>query len=144
MKAQPKPTIDLALIVIDKNCFYTLPIEGWPNYHASTCGHIISTQSNTPIVLAADIRPDGYVRATLSKDGATKRFYVHRLVAQTFLESPNNDRNDAERVEVNHIDSDRGNNKLANLEWCSKSENTKHAFLMRRLDTELLEVAANV
>lgn len=144
MKAQPKPTIDLALIVIDKHCFYTLPIEGWPDYHASTCGHIISTKHNKPRVLAPDDTRLGYLRATLSKDGATKRIYVHRLIAQTFLEPPSNDHKDAARIEVNHIDSDRANNKAANLEWSSRSENSSHAMMMRRLNTELLEAAANV
>lgn len=141
MKAQPKPSIEMALIVINKDCYYTLPIEGWPDYHASTCGKIISTKLEQPKVLATDDNCTGYLRVTLSKDGATKRFYVHRLVAQTFLETPTDDPAGAERSEVNHIDCDRGNNKLANLEWCSRSENTSHDFMMRRLRKDL-EVAA--
>lgn len=144
MKAQPKPTTDLALIVIDKDIYYTLPIEGWDGYHASTCGNIISTKLDKPKVLAPDDNRTGYLRVILSKDGATKRFYVHRLIAQTFLEPPSNDPAGTERTDVNHLDCNKANNKLANLEWTSRRENTSHGWMMRRLNKELLEVAANV
>lgn len=144
MRAQPKLTTDLALIVIDKDIYYTLPIEGWPNYHASTCGNIISTKGAAPRVLAADARTGGYYYVTLSNDGLRKDKRVHRLVAQTFLEAPSDDPAGTERTEVNHIDCNRANNKAANLEWSSRSENSSHAMMMRRLNTELLRVAANV
>ena len=141
MRAQPKPTTDLALIVIEKDIYYTLPIEGWPDYHASTCGKIISTKYNKPRVLSPEDTRLGYLRVTLSKDGAAKRFYVHRLIAQTFLETPTNDPAGAKRNDVNHIDSDKANNKAANLEWSSRSENMNHDFMMRRLRKDM-EVAA--
>lgn len=54
-------------------------------------------------------------------NGKRKPISVHRLVAAAFIPNPNNYK------EVNHIDSDRGNNKLENLEWVSAQENISHA-----------------
>lgn len=64
---------------------------------------------------------DGYKRIVLMKDGNKKRFMCHRLVAQVFIENPHN------KPYINHIDGNRGNNCVENLEWCTKSENEQHA-----------------
>lgn len=63
-----------------------------------------------------------YYRVTLSKDGKTKRFSVHRLVCEAFLENPEN------KPFVNHKDGDKLNNTLSNLEWVTQSENCIHAL----------------
>lgn len=52
-----------------------------------------------------------------------KTFRVHRLVMMAF-----NPIDNMENLEVNHIDGNKANNKLSNLEWCTTSENQKHAF----------------
>lgn len=64
----------------------------------------------------------GYENITLRIDGKTKVCSVHRLVAKTFLQNPNNYK------AVNHIDGNKLNNNLSNLEWCSYSQNMKHAY----------------
>ena len=64
----------------------------------------------------------GYLRISLSKDGISKSFYIHRLVAESFI--PNLDG----KKEVNHIDGNKKNNNASNLEWSTRSENMKHAF----------------
>lgn len=143
MKAQPRPSTDMALIVIEKDLYYTLPIEGWPDYHASTCGNIVSTKNNEPIVLSPLNNGTGYNFVRLSNGNLQQKLYIHRLVAQTFLESPSDDAAGTERTDINHIDSDRTNNKLANLEWCSRKENMIHAYTLGRLNKEL-EAVANV
>lgn len=65
---------------------------------------------------------DGYVKTSLRKNGQRYYFRVHRLVASTFIENPN------DYPVVNHKDGIKDNNSVDNLEWCSVSYNTKHAF----------------
>ena len=60
----------------------------------------------------------------LNKDGKRKCLKVHRLVAEAFI--PNND--PINKTTVNHIDGDRSNNRVDNLEWASYSENEKHSY----------------
>lgn len=64
----------------------------------------------------------GYFSASLRKDNKTFRLYIHRLVAMTFLDNDNYD------LEVNHIDGDKANNKLGNLEWVTRSANQNHKY----------------
>lgn len=63
----------------------------------------------------------GYRYITISIKRVRKNYYVHRLVASAFLE------NKLCCEEVNHIDGDKANNKLTNLEWVSKKQNMQHA-----------------
>ena len=63
----------------------------------------------------------GYLRFTAKKDNITKTLHVHRIVLLTF--NPND-----EIKQVNHIDGNKTNNKLENLEWCTDSENKIHAY----------------
>ena len=59
----------------------------------------------------------------MTVDGKKKTYRVHRLVMMAFYPTKSMD-----LLEVNHIDGDKKNNSLQNLEWCSSSENQKHAF----------------
>jgi hypothetical protein len=63
-----------------------------------------------------------YLGVGLRKNGVKKRYYVHRLVAAAFIENPEN------KSEVNHIDGNRMNNNLLNLEWVTRSENHYHRY----------------
>lgn len=66
--------------------------------------------------------PTGYVFVNLKKEGYKESNYIHRLVAEYFLQNIEN------KPTVNHKDGDKSNNHYSNLEWCTHSENTIHAF----------------
>lgn len=62
----------------------------------------------------------GYQFVLLSKDGKTKHCLVHRLVASAFIENPN------DYTDVNHIDENKINNRVDNLEWCNRKYNMNY------------------
>ena len=64
----------------------------------------------------------GYYFVNLCKDGIRKRIRVHRIVAQEFLKNPNH------YNEINHIDGNKLNNNVLNLEYCTHQHNTKEAW----------------
>ena len=97
-------------------------IEGFPNYLITSDGQVIN--SDTGKILKYDINSCNYKRVTLSKNGKTTRMFVHRLVAQHFIDNPFG------YNQVNHIDGDKQNNISSNLEWCNQSLNQKHAYVI--------------
>lgn len=64
----------------------------------------------------------GYLRVGLNINGKNKFYFVHRLVAENFLNKVDG------KNFVNHIDGNKKNNKISNLEWCTRSENERHAW----------------
>lgn len=64
---------------------------------------------------------DRYPKTGLSKNGKTKTYYIHRLVAQAFIPNPENKR------EVNHINENKLDNRVENLEWVTPLENMHHS-----------------
>ena len=75
-------------------------------------GHILIQRDNS----------NGYLRCVMNVDGKGKSYLVHRLVADLFIPNPNN------KPFVNHVDGNKHNNLVDNLEWCTRSENEKHAW----------------
>ena len=61
-----------------------------------------------------------YLQVSLSKNGVSKRYLIHRLIAKTFIDNPLN------LPEVNHKDEDKTNNCVSNLEWCDHKYNNNY------------------
>ena len=91
-----------------------------PNYEVSTLGKIRNKE--TKHILKEKDNGHGYKIVNLYLNSNCKVCYIHRAVALTFLPNPLN------KEEVNHIDGIKSNNKLNNIEWCTRSENNKHAY----------------
>lgn len=66
----------------------------------------------------------GYATINAKIEGIGTRFFVHRLVASTFIPNPDN------KPQVNHINGDRGDNNLSNLEWVTHQENMVHGHYL--------------
>lgn len=92
-------------------------------YTISNLGIVRSKLTN--IVMKQNITKFGYARINLrkAKSREYKSYFVHRLVASHFLSNKNN------LPEVNHIDCNRLNNNVSNLEWISKEDNIRHSFI---------------
>jgi len=100
-------------------------IPNYPGYLISPIGNIVSISNHIHtenIILKTEFKKDGYCRVTLCNNGACKRFYVHRLIALVFIPNPLN------KKVVNHIDGNKLNNTVTNLEWCTYSENLRHSY----------------
>lgn len=63
----------------------------------------------------------GYINVALNKDGKQKHFSIHRLIALHFISNEHN------KPHINHINGIKHDNRIENLEWCTRSENLKHA-----------------
>ena len=95
-------------------------ITNYDGYMVSNMGRIMSKKTKQLIIRKLTTAWDGYMEVGLYRSGKMIRLKVHRLVAQAFIPNPEN------KPEVNHIDFDRRNNILANLEWCTSQENRRH------------------
>lgn len=76
---------------------------------------------------------DGYLKCNLKKDTKRYDFRIHRLVAETFLNNNDN------KQFVNHINGNKTDNRVENLEWCTSEENTIHAVKNRLIKTKLTD-----
>lgn len=73
-------------------------------------------------IVKPSVKENGYLTIGFRVKGKTKRKYVHRIVAEAFLENPTN------APEVNHKDGVKTNNSVENLEWVTRSENMTHSY----------------
>lgn len=85
------------------------------DYIVSNFGRIKNLKNNN--FLKPQDNRNGYLKVCLSKHGKVKQFLMHRLVAELFIDNPNN------LPQVNHKDENKKNNNFSNLEWCTKKYN---------------------
>lgn len=100
-------------------------IKGYEDLYAvDTNGNVYSliTNSSRRRKILKPYYKNGYLAVNLYKDRICKHFYIHRLVAETFLE------NKKGYKEVNHIDCNKTNNSIDNLEWCNRKQNLQHSY----------------
>ena len=116
-------------------------IKGYEgHYQISNFGNVKSTKpyfKNHRIVKQENAKSKNtfYKRVSLTLESKTTRFLVHRLVAQHFIDNPEN------KPQVNHIDNDTTNNHIDNLQWVTASENMKHSKDQGRQDKVTLLAA---
>ena len=100
-------------------------ISGYPNYQISNLGRVWNKTSQR--YLKGEIDIHGYHRVTMiAINGKAKHEKIHRLVALTFIENPNN------YPHVNHKDEDKNNNSVSNLEWCDIKYNNNYGTHQER------------
>jgi hypothetical protein len=104
--------------------FQWQPVKGYEGlYEISPIGIRSLRKKNKPL-LKLTVSRSGYYQVRLKKNKQALRFYFHRLIALAFIPNP------LGKPQVNHLDGDKLNNSLENLQWCTKSENAKHAYEM--------------
>lgn len=117
-------------------------IKDYPNYQVSNLGKVKSKERYTKAkgnevihrkdkILKQQIDTKGYCYVRLYNSKGFKAKKIHRLVAEHYLENINR------LPQVNHIDGDKTNNCILNLEWCTDLENKKHAIKIGLIDLDL-------
>ena len=119
------PTVD-AVEVVRK------PVRGYENHYVvDQFGRVYGIDRTTTVLdngriyekpisgkqMKQSLHTKGYKTVTLTKDGKSKTVFVHRIVAEAFIDNPDN------LPMVNHKDEDKTNNFVENLEWCTASYN---------------------
>lgn len=101
-------------------------IKGFENrYLISSDGLVKSIIRKKHIIIKAHKNDHGYLHVSLrTKDGLSKCKKIHRLVAENFILNIKN------KFTVNHIDGNKLNNTVSNLEWATQTENNVHSFYM--------------
>ena len=109
-------------------------IVGYENlYSISNFGRVVSHHWGKHRILRQRINHRGYAMVNLTKDGMMKTFRVHSLVAKHFLPNPNG------LPELNHKDENKLNNRVDNLEWCTRSYNVNYGTRIERQRAKVIK-----
>lgn len=100
-------------------------IEGFENYEVSNLGKVRNIKSGR--ILKPRLHRDGYLMHGLYGYDKRKFLFLHRIIATAFIDNPEG------KPCVNHIDENKLNNDLSNLEWCTVRENNIHGTRMKRI-----------
>lgn len=102
-------------------------MEQWRNVVGYNGKYLVSNEgrvknAKTGRVLKELITHTGYVKVHLFRVNDEKNIFLHRIVAEAFLPNPQR------KPQVNHIDGNKLNNNVENLEWCTNKENVRHSW----------------
>ena len=124
-------------------------VQGYEGYYqVSNLGRVKSLKRHAPYdtkygkrakyvnekILAETEAHNGYSRVHLRTETTNMNKLIHRLVAETFIPNPLN------KPQINHIDGNKKNNCVSNLEWATQSENMQHAFRTGLCDIEKMKI----
>jgi hypothetical protein len=110
-------------------------IPGYEDYECDTNGNVWSFKSGVKTAKKPTLQVKGYLYVGLSNNGNRKNCLVHRLIMLTFCGESD--------LQVNHIDGIKTNNNLTNLEYCTASENMRHAVRLGLTNSSKGEGNAN-
>lgn len=106
-------------------------IDGYGGkYQVSNLGRVRSTYAGTKhriVILKPMAQKNGYLYVMLWQNNKKKHKLIHRLVALSFIENPNN------YSEVNHKDENKENNNMDNLEWCEHKTNINYGMCKQKI-----------
>lgn len=108
-------------------------------YQISNLGRAKRFYKNKPEKILKPVKGQlGYMSYTFCINSKIKTYRIHRLVALAFIPNPNN------LPEVNHIDGNKENYSIENLEWCTRSQNMKHGHSLGLIFTEKASDATRI
>lgn len=108
-------------------------IKDYPMYEISTLGRVRSYKSRygrraIPKIMSNKIDKIGYSFIHLINENGRKPLRIHRLVAEAFIDNPDN------LPEINHLDENKQNNCKSNLSWCSRIDNVRYSKIWKKLE----------
>lgn len=112
-----------------QNNHYT-QIPGFSDYYISkSTSEVLSTRKFSPYIMKQSVNSTTsnstyFMVRMVNDDGFTEKQYIHRLMATVFIENID----PVNKIEVNHINGNKQDNRIENLEWVSKRENSIHAY----------------
>ena len=104
-------------------------IEGFEKYEVSNLGKVRNIKSGR--ILKPHLNHNGYLKHHLYRHDKQKELFLHRILAIAFIDNP------GKKPQVNHIDENKLNNDLSNLEWCTGRENLVHGTRTKRVAEKL-------
>ena len=97
-------------------------VEVYKNYFVDEYGNVYNRRQQ----LKPQVDRNGYMWVNLTYDGKQHNHKIHRLVAQAYIPNPNN------LPQVNHINEDKSDNRVENLEWCTNEYNINYGTCIER------------
>ena len=115
-------------------------IKDYSNYMVSNLGRVKSLNyknTDKEKILKPYKNREGYLRVELSKNGNGKQYLIHRLVAEAFIDNPNN------LPQIDHINTNKTNNRVCNLRWCTQKENNNNHLTVEKRSKPILQFTKN-